>query len=120
LAQVERSRVANAYKTLNTELGLPTKPVTPQCFVPKLASELELGEGIRRRASCLAARARKAAIANGCQPTGVAAACVYIATQEQGEYITQMAIAETAGTTPITLRNRRDELRELIEEGDQS
>jgi len=33
-ARVEQSRVANAYKTLNTELGLPTQPVRPSEFIP--------------------------------------------------------------------------------------
>jgi len=28
------NRVANAYKTLNTELGLPTQPVRPSEFIP--------------------------------------------------------------------------------------
>jgi len=33
-ARVEQSRVTNAYKTLNTELGLPTQPVRPSEFIP--------------------------------------------------------------------------------------
>jgi len=31
MARVEESRVANAYKTLNEELGLPAEPVSPAC-----------------------------------------------------------------------------------------
>jgi len=41
MARVVESRVTNAYKTLNEELGLPAKPVSPGKFVPRLASDLE-------------------------------------------------------------------------------
>jgi len=37
MARVVESRVTNAYKTLNEELGLPAKPVSPGKFVPRLA-----------------------------------------------------------------------------------
>jgi transcription initiation factor TFIIB len=53
-ARVEQSRVTNAYKTLNTELGLPTQPVRPSEFIPRLASELEVPAYIRQRARRLA------------------------------------------------------------------
>jgi len=33
-ARLEQSRITNAYKTLNTELGLPTQPVRPSEFIP--------------------------------------------------------------------------------------
>lgn len=48
-ARVERSRVTNAYKTLNTELGLPTQPARPSEFIPRLASELDVPAYIRPR-----------------------------------------------------------------------
>jgi len=41
MARVAESRVTNAYKTLNEELGLPAEPVSPSMFVPRLASDLE-------------------------------------------------------------------------------
>jgi len=45
MARVVESRVTNAYKTLNEELGLPAKPVSPGKFVPRLASDLECPDG---------------------------------------------------------------------------
>ncbi|MFQ3319661.1 MAG: transcription initiation factor TFIIB [Natronomonas sp.] len=46
MARVEESRVVNAYKTLNEELGLPAEPVSPTMFVPRLASDLECPDEI--------------------------------------------------------------------------
>ncbi|SDN09147.1 transcription initiation factor TFIIB [Halogranum gelatinilyticum] len=115
VARVDHSGVTNAYKTLNKELGLPTQPVAPQSLIPKLASELGVGKRIRRRARTLAERAHETSITNGYQPSGVAAACLYLAGREHGQSLTQTQVAEAAGTTPTTLRARRAELTELID-----
>jgi len=60
MARVVESRVTNAYKTLNEELGLPAKPVSPGKFVPRLASDLECPDEIRQRARTLAEQAEEA------------------------------------------------------------
>jgi transcription initiation factor TFIIB len=115
VARVDHSGVTNAYKTLNRELGLPTQPVAPQSLLPKLASELGVEKRVRRRAQRLAERAHETSIANGYQPSGVAAACLYLASREHGESLIQAQVAAAAGTTPATLRARRAELTELID-----
>ncbi|EJN56934.1 transcription initiation factor IIB [Halogranum rubrum] len=115
VARVDHSGVTNAYKTLNRELGLPTQPVAPQSLIPKLASELDVEKRVRRRARTLAERAHETSITNGYQPSGVAAACLYLASREHGESLTQTQVAEAAGTTSATLRARRAELTELID-----
>jgi transcription initiation factor TFIIB len=114
-AQVERSRVVNAYKRLNTELGLPVNPVTPQSLIPRLGSELAVEDAVRRRALELTELAHGSAIANGRQPAGVAGACLYIASRENGQRLRQTDIAKVAGTTAATLRARRDELSAMID-----
>ncbi|SFL31789.1 transcription initiation factor TFIIB [Halogranum rubrum] len=115
VARVDHSGVTNAYKTLNRELGLPTQPVAPQSLLPKLASELGIEKRVRRQARALAERAHQTSITNGYQPSGVAAACLYLASREHGESLTQTQVAAAAGTTPTTLRARHAELTELID-----
>jgi transcription initiation factor TFIIB len=112
-ARVQSSRVTNAYKTLNRELGLPTPPMGPTSFIPGVISELELDHDIRRRATELAERAEETALTNGCRPAGVAAACVYLAAHEHGALVTQSTVASAAGVSVVTLRSRRDELETL-------
>lgn len=56
LARVNQQRVMNAYKVLNQELGLPTQPIRPSGFVPRLASELGVSTQVRHRAQRLAER----------------------------------------------------------------
>ena len=106
VARIEQSRVATAYKTLNAELGLPTQPARPREFVPRLTTELDVPDPIRRRAVALAKQTHGTAISNGCQPTGVAAACVYKAAREHGWSLTQERVADAAGTSVVTVRTR--------------
>jgi len=112
-ARVVQSRVTNAYKTLNTELGLPTKPVTPSTFVPRLASELDVPDQIRQRARQLAKASESTGAATGVRPSGVAAACLYKAGCEDGRWLTQSDVADVANVSVVTVRTHRDALDEL-------
>jgi len=108
-ARVEQSRVTNAYKTLNTELGLPTQPVRPSEFIPRLASELGISDAIRRRAVVLSKHHRETAISNGCRPSGVAAPA-FTKLHRNTEGHSQQRVADAAGMSAVTVRARRDEL----------
>ena len=112
-SHVEQSRVTNAYKTLNTELGLSAKPVTPSAFVPRLASELDVPDRIRQRARQLAEESESTGVTTGVRPSGFAAACLYKAGHEQGQVLTQSEIAEAANVSIVTVRTHRDALNEL-------
>jgi transcription initiation factor TFIIB len=113
LARVVESRVTNAYKTLNEELGLPAKPVAPSMFVPRLASDLECPDEIRQRARTLAEQAEEHGLTTGVHPAGFAAACLYKAGQEQGKWVTQSDVAETGNVTPTTVQTHHETLDEL-------
>lgn len=114
VAQVDQSRVANSYRTLNAELGLPAKPVTPEAFVPRLASTLGISNQARRRAEALAETAESEGLTIGVQPFGFAAACLYKATREHDQKVTQSQLADAAGVSPTTLRKHRDALDEQL------
>ncbi|ELZ28724.1 transcription initiation factor TFB [Halogeometricum pallidum JCM 14848] len=113
-ARVEQSRVKSAYKTLNTDLGLPTQPVRPSEFVPRLASELDVPDSIRHRARRLAEQAESTSATTGVRPPGFAAACLYKAGREEGRWLTQSEVAEAANVTPPTIRSHQDALGELV------
>lgn len=114
-ARVEKPRVTNGYATLNQELGLPAKPVTPSTFVPRLASELECRDAIRQRARILAEQSENAGVTTGVHPAGFAAACLYKAGHERGRRLTQTEVAEAANASTATVRSHRDTLVELAD-----
>jgi len=112
VAQVDRPRVMNCYKTLNAELGLPARPVTPGMFVPRFASELEISDSVRRRAEALAEAAEDGQITTGVSPSGFAGACIYKAARECEQGLTQAQVVAVADVSPVTLRKHRNALME--------
>ncbi|MFB6218076.1 MAG: transcription initiation factor IIB family protein [Halobacteriaceae archaeon] len=113
VARGREARIDRAYRVLNRELALPTKPQRPRGFVSRLASAVDATPRVRRRALELAVAAEEAGLANGRRPSGVAAACLYLAGTDHNTGITQQRVAEVAGVTANTVRTRTEELREL-------
>ena len=118
MSAVAHERVQNAYRVLNRELELPTVPIEPQEYVPRIGSALELSSVIRQRAAALARQAVHTGVANGCNPAGVAAGCVYQAAQELDERVTQIALADAAEVTPMTVRTRWNDIQTVLSDGD--
>ena len=112
VARVTQDRVASSYRTLNAELELPTKPMGPTAYVPKLASELDASAQVRRRAERLADAAEAAGITIGSNPVGFAGACLYLTACEESQALTQAEVANAADVSTTTLRSHRDALRE--------
>mgnify|MGYP000707673356 FL=1 len=94
-----------AYRALNRELDVATGPIHPVEYIPRYASELDVGETVRRNAEAHARRLRESGDTAGRNPSGVAAACLYTAAREAGASLTQQDAADVAGVTPVTVRN---------------
>ena len=62
-------------------------------------------------------KAMEKGLTSGRGPTGVAAAALYIASVLLGDRKTQRDVAEIAGVTEVTIRNRYKELTEQLEMG---
>ena len=108
-------QVVHAYGVLNEELGLETRLRRPQVFVSNTASACSgVPEQVHYRAIELAGVAESSGVANGRHPAGVGAACLYLASREEGHELTQTTIAEHADVSPVTLRKRYYELREEV------
>ena len=62
------------------------------------------------RAEEVVRRATEEGITSGKGPTGVAAAAIYIAANMENQPRTQKEIADVAGVTEVTIRNRYKEI----------
>jgi len=93
-----------AFDAMNRELGLPIGPAAPAEYLPRLATDLDCSSATEARARTLAAQTVETGVANGRNPVGVAAACLYTAARQRGESCTQAAAAEAASVTPVTVR----------------
>ncbi len=93
-----------AFDAMNRELGLPIGPASPAEYLPRFASELDCGAATERRARELVGRAVEEGIANGRNPVGVAAACLYTAARQRDADCTQQEAADVGDVTPVTIR----------------
>lgn len=121
VAHVDESAIKGAYKLLNRELELATPPPLPQDFLPRLANDVEAHPRVERRARQLVTAPAVGILANGRQPAGIAAACLYHAHNEsemKNLRLTQQRLADAGYTTPTTIRNVRRELLALDDAGD--
>jgi transcription initiation factor TFIIB len=112
VAPCDRAKVELGYGVINRELALETTVLRPQEYIPALASKCEAPDDVHHRALELAHQAEKTGIANGRDPKGVAAACLYLAGRESGHDYTQEELADLADVSAMTLRERFWELRE--------
>ena len=112
---LDKKDISRCYRTLIKELNLRTPAPRAQLRVPKIASEVELGEETQRMAIEILGEAERLKITGGKAPMGMAAAALYLACMMNGETRTQKMLAEAAGVTEVTIRNRYTELRNSLD-----
>ncbi|MBI4399136.1 transcription initiation factor IIB [Candidatus Micrarchaeota archaeon] len=111
LAGIEKKEIGRTYRFISHELGLRVPLTDPSQYVPRLTAALKLSGQVQEKAIELLKKAVSKGLVSGRGPTGVAAAAVYIASALAGERKTQKEIADAAGVTEVTIRNRYRELK---------
>jgi transcription initiation factor TFIIB len=86
--------------------------------VYRFASELKLSPKTISTSVDIINKAQDVEITSGKGPMGVAAAALYVATLLCNERKTQREVADVAGVTEVTIRNRYKELIEKLKLGD--
>jgi len=102
----EHSEVARTYRLLIREMKLKMPVDDPMKFIPSIASKLNLRRDTEQYAIDILMRAKDKHGLTGKDPRGVAAAALYMACIDNDDKRIQKAVAEAAGTTEVTLRNR--------------
>src|SRR5919108_2887143 len=112
-SNVKLKEVARSYRLLYFELDLKIPLVDPMKCIIKVANKTRLSEKTKRQAAELMSIVNERELSAGKDPMGLAASVLYLASLKNGESITQMDIAEAAGVTEVTLRNRTKDLRRI-------
>ncbi len=113
-ARINRKEIGKTYRFVARELGLCPKPTSPLDYIDRFGSELNLSGKVRSKAREILKLAMSKEITSGRGPTGVSAAALYIASVLMNERKTQKEIAQVAGVTEVTIRNRYKELVEKL------
>ena len=90
-------------------------PTSPQDYISRFCSELKLSGDVQAKAIEILKEAADKELTSGRGPTGVAAASIYISSILCGERRTQREVADVAGVTEVTIRNRYKELAERLD-----
>ena len=114
ISGVPKKEVGRTYRVVAHELNLKIPLTDPSSYVPRYVAALKLSGEAQEKSMLLLKQAMKKGLASGRSPTGVSAAAVYIAGALVGERRTQKEVADVAGVTEVTIRNRYRELKKEL------
>jgi len=107
---IDKKEVGRTYRFITRELGIRILPSNPVDYIPRFASALKLSAETQSKSVEILEMAENSELTSGRGPTGIAAASLYVAALLNNEKRTQREVADIAGVTEVTIRNRYKEL----------
>jgi transcription initiation factor TFIIB len=107
---VTRKEIGRTYRFIVRKLEMKVRPSSPIDYVTRFGSLLKLSPKIQQDAIKILKRSEISELTSGRGPAGIAAAALYISALLHDERRTQREIADVAGVTEVTIRNRYKEL----------
>ena len=114
IAQMKKKDIGRNYRNISRKLELKLLPTTPQDYIPRFCSHLKLSNDVQEKTIEILKYAGRKELTSGRGPTGLASAALYIASVICGERRTQREVAEIAGVTEVTIRNRYKEIAKKL------
>ena len=113
-SSIDKKEIGRTYRFITRELGITILPSNPADYIARFASSLKLNPETQSKAVEILEKAQNAELTSGRGPTGIAAAALYVAALMHGEKRTQREVADVAGVTEVTIRNRYKELLDKL------
>ena len=111
---IKRKELTASYRLIFKELELKMPVADSVSCIAKIASNVDLSEKTKRYAMKILKKAEKQNALAGKHPMGLAASALYLASADLEENRTQRDIADAAGVTEVTIRNRCKSLRTIL------
>jgi len=115
VANIPKKEIGRNYRNISRKLDLKLLPTTPHDYISRFCSKLSLSSDVQAKTNEILNKAASEELTSGRGPTGLAAAALYISTILCGERRTQREVADVAGVTEVTIRNRYKELAEKLD-----
>jgi len=112
----DKKEVARNFRLILKNLKIRNPVPDPSIFIKKVGGNLGLSVETQEIAFQILKKAQAKRATGGKDPRGLAAAALYIACLENDEKRTQKMIADEAGVTEVTIRNRYKDLKEILKE----
>jgi transcription initiation factor TFIIB len=106
ISNIKHRYIAQAYRLLIMEFDLKIPSIDPIKCIIRIANNAKISEKTKRLAINIMHDTIKSGISAGKDPMGLAAAVLYISCLKTDENKIQRYIAEAAGVTEVTVRNR--------------
>jgi transcription initiation factor TFIIB len=113
-SDVERKEIGRTYRFIIRKLGIKVTPSSPKDYISRFGSILHLSPRTQNDALKILKKAEISELTSGRGPAGIAAAALYVAALLNNEKKTQREVADVAGITEVTIRNRYKELLEKL------
>lgn len=111
-----KNAIGKTYRAIARKLNIKLTPTSPADYIPRFSTNLALSNGVEVRAMEIANRVRELGMTSGKDPSGIAAAILYMTSIRFNERKSQEDIAEVAGVSEVTIRNRYRDLLKLESE----
>jgi len=115
ISNIKRKDLARTYRLLVLELDFKIPMVDPLKCIVRVANKANLSEKTKRQAMNIMHDVTTSGISAGKDPMGLAASILYLTCLNTGESRTQTDIADAAGVTEVTVRNRYKHLKSQLE-----
>jgi len=114
-SEVERKEIGRTYRFIIRKIGIKVTPSSPKDYISRFASVLHLSPKAQNEALKILKKAEISELTSGRGPAGIAAAALYVAALLNDEKKTQREVADVAGITEVTIRNRYKELLDRLD-----
>jgi transcription initiation factor TFIIB len=111
---IDKKEIGRTYRFVTRELQIRILPSNPIDYIPRFSSALKLSAETQSNSVEILEKAQEAELTSGRGPTGIAAASLYVAALMNNEKRTQREVADVAGVTEVTIRNRYKELTKKL------
>ena len=114
ISNIKRKEVARTYRLMFFKLDLKIPIADPLKCIAKISNKINLSEKTKRQAISIMKDVTKREISAGKDPMGIAATVLYFSCLKTGENRRQIDIANAAGVTEVTVRNRFKDLKRQL------
>tara|TARA_Y100000296_G_scaffold72217_1_gene88418 strand:- start:1184 stop:1588 length:405 start_codon:yes stop_codon:yes gene_type:complete len=113
-SDIERKDIGRTYRFIIRKLGIKVRQSSPKDYISRFSSVLKLSPKTQNDALKVLKQAEDFELTSGRGPAGISAAALYVAALINDEKRTQREVADIAGITEVTIRNRYKELIEKL------
>ena len=113
-SQRTQKEIARSYSVIVRNLDIKMPVDDPTYYVTKIAEKAKVSSDVEGLAIKLMREAKRRYATTGKDPSGLAAAIIYLSARMLKEKITQAQLAKAANVTEVTVRNRKRDLMKSL------